>query len=172
MAGSKAEFEAVAAAALAMAHILLPQWLGGHKEGHEWLGERKANGGPGDSWKVNLNTGVWAHFGGSGPDAHGGDLIDLYKSFYHVNLGVARDAVAELVGFNGSSVPVLDHQRHERAIPPQEFIPGGSPDPTTNTKLGRVTAVYRYGRQFAVMRIESKDGLKSFKQWTWRKGGW
>jgi len=89
------DFETVGAAALAMATILLPEWLGGKREGHEWLGERKSNGGPGDSWKVNLNTGAWGAFAG---DERGGDLISLYAALHHIEQLAALNQVAGIVG--------------------------------------------------------------------------
>ena len=148
-----------------MAHVLLPQWLGGGRKGHEWLGARKANGGPGDSWSVNLNTGVWACFSG---DAKGRDLVSLYAELNHLNQLAALKQVAALVGINDRHVPVLPRS----AEPATEYaavdIPIDAPPVPTR---GNLTAVYRYGAAFAVARYEDADG-KTFCPWTWRNGGW
>jgi len=162
----KPDFAAVGAAALDMAQVLLPQWLGGHREGHEWLGERKANGGPGDSWKVNLGTGAWACFAS---DERGGDLVSLYAALNHLNQGAALKQVAALVGVSDRPVTVLD--RIKRTELPAEPIPLNAADPIPHFKLGQPVATYRYGSAFWVLRYE-KDGAKTFAQMTWRGGQW
>jgi predicted P-loop ATPase/5S rRNA maturation endonuclease (ribonuclease M5) len=164
------DFETVGAAALAMATSLLPQWIGGKRVGHEWLGERKSNGGPGDSWKVNLNNGVWANFGG---EAKGGDLISLYATLNHINNGTALAQVAALVGVTDRDVPVLPRTRPapEPDTDPALPIPPDAGDLPKHGRHGLPTAVYRYGTAFAVARYDLPDG-KTFCPWTWRKNGW
>ena len=51
------DFQAIAAAALANADTLIPQWLpSGRRNGHEWLcGD--LHGNPGESTSINLRTG-------------------------------------------------------------------------------------------------------------------
>lgn len=165
------QFEDVAAAALAEAPLLLSEWLGGGRKGHEWLGERKANGGPGDSWSVNLKTGLWAHFGGSGPQSKGGDLISLYAALHHIDQLPALEAVAKLVG-------VSDRARKPRVlkkIPPEpkaEPIPEDAPPLPLHSDSGAPTAVYAYGSAFRVARFDISPTKKSFLQYTWRRGGW
>ena len=156
------DFKPVAEAALATAHILLPEWLGGQRRGHEWIGERKANGGLGDSWSVNLNTGAWGHFGG--PEK-GGDLVSLYAALNHLNQGAALEQVAQLVGVTDRNVPILP-----RSAPKDDYHP--SPIPLSAPDIpGQPTAVYRYGTAFVVARHDSPSG-KSFKQWTWDRDRW
>jgi putative DNA primase/helicase len=166
-------FAGVRAAALASAEILLPQWIPGKREGREWVGIGRANGGPGNSWKVNLDTGRFSHFAG---DERGGDLIDLYAQLNHLDLGAACDQLAQQLGINGSGIPVLPSRMaapapQEPAEPAPDPIPANAPPIPSWGRLGVPDAVYRYGESFAVARYERPDG-KTFKQWTWREGGW
>src|ERR1700744_1581598 len=102
------KFEDVAAAALDMAPLLLAEWLGGGRKGHEGLGERKANGGPGDSWSVNLNTGAWGHFANAGqPGSKGGDLISLYAALNHLDQLAASKQVSPMVGVADGRQPKI-----------------------------------------------------------------
>jgi putative DNA primase/helicase len=160
-------FEEVGEAALAEALTLLPQWLGGQRRGHEWVGERKANGGPGDSWSVNLNTGVWANFSGS---ERGSDLTSLYAALNHISQAAAVKQLAGMVGVTeGRQAPKLP-----RAAPPEspcEPIPDEAPDLKAHTENGVAAAVYRYGRAFWIARYDTPKG-KVFSQHTWRNGKW
>jgi putative DNA primase/helicase len=165
MGGSK--FEDVAAAALAMAPLLLSEWLGGGPKGHEWLGASRSNGGRGDSWSVNLNTGQFAHF--AGPEK-GGDLVALYAALNHLDQGAALKQVAELVGVtNGATVRTLPPAKAPES--PCEPIPQDPPDLPVHGAKGTPTAIYRYGRAFWVARYDSPEG-KSFTPYTWRRGKW
>lgn len=153
-----------------MAEILLPDWIGGKKRGHEWTAERKANGGLGDSLSVNLNTGVWASFSSG---AKGGDLIDLYAHVYHLDVKAARRAVSEAIGGNADQRHVLP-----RRPPPQEPettcepIPDNAPPILPHPIRGEPSAVYRYGDAMLVLRFDLPDGQKTFSQYTWRHGKW
>jgi putative DNA primase/helicase len=172
---SRIRFEDVAAAALAQAHILLPEWMGGQRRGREWVAERKANGGLGDSWSVNLTTGKWGSFAGG---EHGGDLVSLYAAIHHIDNIAALPIVAAAVGINGSGVPVLPAQMHRQARvarvePPEEPpepIPADAPPIRATTAKGVPSAVYYYST-FAVARYDLEKG-KTFSQWTWRRNHW
>ena len=149
-----------------MAHVLLPQWIGGKRQGHEWLGETRANGGPGNSWAVNLHTGHWLHGAG---DEKGLDLISLYAARNHIKQGAALKEVRAQVGIDK---PVLNLNR--AAPPPErpaEPIPLGAPEATDSPAYGKLVATYRYGTAFWVLRYE-KDGEKTFRPRTWRNGKW
>ena len=166
------DFEAVKSAALAQAPILLAEWLGGARHGNEWHAERRANGGPGDSWKVNLDSGVWKNFSGS---EKGGDLIDLYANLKHLDLGPACDELAEIVGVNSSPhrIPVLPTSRPRAR--PDDFAPTCDPIPTPTPPLPErfgTPEISRYGDAFLVARYEPKGEKKYFKQFTWRRGQW
>lgn len=164
------QFEDVGAAALEMAPVLLSQWLGGKRQGHEWVGERKANGGPGDSWSVNLNTGAWGAFA---TGEAGGDLVSLYAALNHLDQLAALKAVADMVGVTeGPSAYVLS-----RVAPPKppeskpEPIPDDAPPIERHPKHGAPSAVYAYGSAFRVCRYDLPEG-KVFSQHTWRDGKW
>ena len=164
-------FDDVGSAALADALILLPQWLsGGTRRGHEYLGERKANGGPGDSWTVNLNTGAWMHGAGN---EKGGDLVSLYAALNHINNGAALKQVAQLVGVVDGPTP-RTLPRTAPAKPKEslsEPIPPDAPNPRDHPTHGKADATYRYGEAFWITRYNLPEG-KQFCQWTWREGKW
>lgn len=167
-----ADFDAVNAAALEMAPQLLAEWLGGKREGVEWVGERRANGGLGDSWKVNLNTGVWGHFGASGPGSGGGDMVSLYAALNHLDQLPAMRQVASLVGVADRPARMLNRSREAPAAPvAPEQIPPDAPPPPAHPIHGEATATYAYGRAFLIARYETLKG-KTFLPWRWRKGTW
>jgi predicted P-loop ATPase len=163
------DFKTVAAAALEMAPQLLSQWLGGARHGREWRGARKANGGPGDSWSVNLHTGVWANFSG---EARGPDLIALYAELNHLEQVAALHQVAALVGVTERSVPVLPRSAPAPRELPAESIPDHAPALLPHIKYGPPSAVYRYGDAFLIARWDLADGSKTFAPFTWRGGTW
>lgn len=162
-----ANFQEVGDAALAMADVLLPQWLGGRRQGHEWLGETRANGGLGNSWAVNLNTGAWLHGAG---DEKGGDLVSLYAALNHIKQSAAVKEVAKQCGVGDPRVRVLA-PRYRPSETPCEPIPLGAGNPKPHHELGEPVAVYRYGSAFWVLRYEG-EGRKLFRPFTWRAGKW
>jgi predicted P-loop ATPase len=179
-ANGRHDFQGVSSAALASAELLLPEWLPGAKRGNEWVGLRKANGGPGDSWKVNLDTGVWAHFGAgsNGTASRGGDLIDLYAALRHVDLGTACEQLAQQLGINDQGIPVLPTRMPVRAQakpkapePKSDPIPVNAPPIPIHGRHGQHSALYRYGTAFYVARYDLPDG-KEFGPWTWRNNKW
>ena len=181
-ANGRHDFQGVASAALASAELLLPEWLPGAKRGNEWVGLRKANGGPGDSWKVNLDTGVWAHFGAgsNGSASRGGDLIDLYAALRHIDLGTACEQLAQQLGINDQGIPVLPTRMPAPAPaiskpkpqePKSDPIPANAPPIPIHPRHGQHSALYRYGTAFYVARYDLPDG-KEFCPWTWRNNKW
>ena len=164
------DFAAVASAALAMADILLPDLIGGKRKGNEWLGETKANGGPGDSWCVNLTTGAWLHGAG---DEKGGDIISLWATRKHLKQGAAKIEVAQLVGLGAAdrSQPVLNHVRKPREMA-AEPIPLSVQPPQHHRQYGAPSATYRYGDRFWVCRYDYGEGQKHFCPFTWRNNRW
>src|ERR1700749_964142 len=169
------DFDGVARAALAAAHLLLPRWMGGKRVGTEWAAGGTKNGGIGDSWSVNLETGRWRHF--AGPES-GSDLISLYSELFRVSQNAARLEVERQLGGNGEGVPVLPPRiapakpRESKADPISQDAADLQPHPNH----GATTAEYRYGTSFRVTRYDTidEDGkpAKVFAQWTWRNGGW
>jgi predicted P-loop ATPase len=161
------DFKSVAAAALAIAPALLSEWIGGRSHGQEWKGERRANGGVGDSWCVNLGTGAWLHGAG---DERGGDLISLYAALHHIEQLAALKAVADLVGIREDRpVPLQVMQAPPEAA--AEEIPPDAPPIPAHRLHGAPSAIYRYGFDFVVARFDTPKG-KEFSQLTWRAGRW
>jgi putative DNA primase/helicase len=163
------DFPAVAAAALAMAPTLLAQWLGGRRQGHEWVGETRANGGLGDSWSVNLDTGAFGHFGG--PEK-GGDLIALFAALNHISQTAACAEVARLIGMNGSARVIERSRPQVPSEPLPEPIPDNAPPLRPHPQHGEPQAIYRYDDKFWVARYRTSDGGKFFRPFTWRAGEW
>ncbi len=161
------DFKAVAAAALSVAPSLLTSWIGGRAHGREWKGERKANGGLGDSWCVNLDTGNWLHGAGN---ERGLDLISLYAALHHVDQLPALEAVAELIHIRPDSPPPINLAKAPVEAPAEE-IPPDAPEIPTHREHGTPSAVYRYWHDFVVTRFDSARG-KTFAQLTWRSGRW
>lgn len=161
----------MAAAALAIAPLLLAEWMGGgERRGHEWVGPRRSNGGIGDSWCVNLNTGNWLHGAG---DERGLDLISLYAALNHIDQLPALKVVADAVGMsNGAGAPILPRSMPAEA--PEltaEPIPDDAPNLARHPKYGLPSEVYAYGDAFWVARYDTPEG-KHFTQHTWRGGKW
>ena len=85
------DFAALAAALLARAGTLVPDWLpGGALRGHEYVCG-SLQGGAGSSCSVNLNTGRWADFAA---DERGNDLISLYAAMNGIDNGKAAVQLA------------------------------------------------------------------------------
>jgi putative DNA primase/helicase len=165
------QFADVAAAALEMAPVLLAQWIGGKRQGHEWVGERKANGGLGDSWAVNLNTGQWLHGAG---DEVGGDLVSLHAAINHLDQLAALKIVASMVGIiDGPAPKILPRVRPEKAPESKpEPIPEDAPPIPPHPEHGAASAVYAYGSAFVVARYDLAANEKQFRPFTWRAGRW
>lgn len=117
------DFAALAAELLQRIETLVPEWLhGGTRDGHEWKGQSSRTGGPGDSWKVNMSTGVWGHFAsGRG----GRDLVGLYAE---LNGKSQFDAARELI-----SAYHLQHVMVADGAPPGQATPGraGASEPSS-----------------------------------------
>lgn len=160
------DFAAIAAAALAQAERLVPQWLpAGKRVGHEWQCGSLA-GDAGESCSVNLQTGAWADFA---TDDRGGDLISLYAAIHNIKPGAAARELARLLGIE---IPVAGAARtiHRRqsegtsgtpsADPPQASAKpnaeadawsdagawpiGGPPPPVAHVVRGRPQATWTY----------------------------
>lgn len=98
-------FQSLAAELLNQSRSLVPSWLpGGKIQGHEYCCG-SISGGPGDSFRVNLDKGAWAEFSG---DLKGGDLISLYAAIKGLSNG---DAYKELGG-EVSDQPSMIHPKY------------------------------------------------------------
>ncbi len=128
------DLKQVSAAALAMAHILVPEWLpGGKREGAEWVAlNPQRHDSKAGSFKVNLNTGVWNDFACDG--VKGGDLLDLFQFvFGYGNVIEAAKALAERLGVAAVEQAVVQKPKSEKddwdIVMP---VPDGAPVMDTN----------------------------------------
>lgn len=91
------DFEGLARELLSDCRNILPRWLpGGRLVGREYTCGN-LRGEPGESFKVNVNTGRWADFAGIDK---GGDLISLYAAIEGISQGDAFKQLSEDTGFN------------------------------------------------------------------------
>jgi predicted P-loop ATPase len=163
------DFKDIAARALAISEVLLPEWLaGGRRVGREWQGCRRINGGPGDSWSVNMDTGKWLH--GADPGVQGGDLVSLYAALHQIDQLPALKEVAKLIGHTDAPVKRLPSKRPAPELP--DLIPDDAPPIPAHHRHGKEAKSWQYGHAFVVARYEFEDGSKSFAQVTWRDGRW
>jgi hypothetical protein len=94
----KLDFENINNAAMQALPVLLYRWLpDGKRCGSEWVARNPTRNDrkPG-SFSVNLRSGRWAEFSGSGA-AKGGDIISLYAYLRGIRQGEAAGELAELL---------------------------------------------------------------------------
>lgn len=116
MSSSPIDFVGLAAALLARAPTLVPQWLpAGIQRGHYWyVGD--FDGAEGESANVNLQTGTWIDNGGS-EDDRGGDLISLYARIHGLNNGQAARELMEMLGWERPRKDAPDRSAPRAAQP-------------------------------------------------------
>lgn len=186
------DFQAIAAAALGRAELLVPQWLPeGKRQGHEWtsINPTRADAQPG-SFAVNLTTGKWGDFA---TEDKGGDLISLLAYLEGMSQASAARKLREIVlpgtfsqrtkGTEGTSLNhiavfgslsgSLSERNREpaRELPP---IPRHAQDkrPAAHRTHGKPTATWTYrnnqGEPIAyVCRFDPPEGRKQYCPQTW-----
>jgi putative DNA primase/helicase len=153
-------FEQIAAAALAQADRLLPEWFpAGRKVGREFkIGNLQ--GDAGDSLSVNLDTGLWADFATKGTTGH--DLIDLYAAMRRVDRIAAARELGAMLGTTGNSATDAGHKKGDkRAWEPMIPPPAGTERP--HAMLEGFDVVHEYTDAndqvlFYIGRTEAKGG--------------
>lgn len=186
--GRGLDFQGISDSLLSSAYETLPKWLpGGKILGHEYVCGG-IEGGAGDSFRINMKTGVWAEFNGGEPK--GADLIDLYAEIHGLREDLGR-AVRELAAQHG-------YELGGRPLPPvprpspRPPSPGGGPKPVCHRapddalppsgacgKWGRPVGMWRYRDVQAYTlgykaRYRAADGSKTYFFWHWdpdRSGG-
>ncbi len=124
MPAAKLDFAAIAAAALARAEQLIPQWLpGGKRIGHEWRCA-DLSGAAGESLSVNLTSGLWADFAN---DDRGGDLISLYAAIHGIKQGEAARRLAAELGFAPAPTETKARKRATKPRSRETKAPAGEP---------------------------------------------
>jgi putative DNA primase/helicase len=165
------EFDDLARIALEAAPVLLFELIGGRKQGHEWVGARTAKGGVGDSWSINLKSGVWRHFAGT---EQGTDIISLFAEILHVTMGAAAEDIRQRLGLSsGAPLPrnTLPYQPPEEPEADCDPIPYDAGPLKPHPAHGEPSHVHVYGHFMVVQRWDLPSG-KAFSPWTWRAGGW
>lgn len=173
----KVDFELIADRLLRDASRLLPQWLpGGKTVGREYCCGN-LRGEPGNSLKVNLETGRWADFADG---EKGGDLISLYAAINgckqidaakilsesYVAKSAARDIPKEPFRPTDQGLDLVVPPKGTRL--PKFYIP----------ELGEPVARWTYKTSngstlFFVTRYNLADGKKEFRPWSFSESkGW
>ena len=153
------DFSGLSSLLLGKINSLLPEWLpGGRLNGREYCcGDIR--GGQGDSFKVNLDTGMWAEFAGN---EKGGDLISLYAAITGKSQG---EAFKELEEVNRPRALTIITPPQNVAPPPMKHHKHGFPTTrwTYHDEAGRVI--------FYVARYDTPQG-KEFQPATWDGNRW
>lgn len=112
-------FEALARALVAQAHILVPMWLpGGVAKNNEYLVHSVWRSEKTPSLSVRLagaKAGHWSDFGG---DERGGDLISLYARVHGLDMGHAAVRLARDLGLEDVAGVQRDANHQRAALPP------------------------------------------------------
>lgn len=149
--------------------------MGGRAQGTEWVGQRTAAGGIGDSWSINLETGVWKHFSGT---EYGKDIISLFAELLHMTQGAAADEIRRRLGIaEGAPLPAyLPPRSRQNSDDGDRPIPHDAPALLPHPEYGEPDAVYSYGDQFVVVRYLTADTNgevgKTFRMWSYGTKGW
>lgn len=175
------DFAGLAAALLDRAPTLVPLWLPGRRDGHEWVGLRTSEGGPGDSWRVNLVTGAWAHFAG---DERGGDLVSFYAAINRLGQAAAARQLLRDNGWAQSAVqtpaspPAAPARKARPEWAPIAPVPGDAPPYRSqwgHYARGVPNAHWEYrdrdGRLLGVVcRFDKSDGSKDVQPLSYCQG--
>lgn len=141
---------------LARVNTLVPLWLpGGKLSGREYVCG-SIIGGQGESFSVNMETGVWAEFNGN--MQKGGDLVSLYAAQRGMKQHEAAKELMQEMGIKTAEIV----QRLPKIVP----IKGVKPAQTwvyTNESGLPVATVTRYNKP---------DGKKFFCQQSLQNGEW
>lgn len=158
---------------LRRARELVPEWLpGGSPKGREWkCGD--INGGPGGSFSVNMDTGVWTDFAQKG--VGGGDLISLYAMKHGHTQGQAAKELASLVGYTNGSGKSPAQSNELRAGKKEDVLvppPADAPEPSlVHYKHGSPSGSWCYlSATGEVMFYQARydiEGRKEFCPWSW-----
>lgn len=156
------DFPGLAAALLARADSIVPQWLpGGKSAGAEWVCA-DLQGGEGRSFSVNLNTGRWADFAG---DDKGGDLISLYAAMHGLNDGQAARAIMAELGWQRSHAAPVARPRAQAS----EGDPRPEPPPDIGGEGARPAPVRRKSIWRALVPVPPHAPAPSFEHWERRR---
>lgn len=148
------DFEGLSAHLLNRIREIIPVWLpGGRIQGREYECA-SVNGGQGKSFKINLDTGLWADFAAG---QQGGDLIALWAEINNLKQSEAASQLSQQYNFSPppppASIPSMRHPSHGAPVQTWPY----------RDRSGKTL--------FYVARYETKDG-KEFMPWTPNGSGW
>lgn len=166
-------FEALAGELLARGHELLAEWFpNGRRVGREWcVGDMEGN--PGQSLKINLDSGLWADYA---TGQKGRDLIALYAAMRHIGNGEAAKQLSgdRLDNRAPALRPAVSDEPEETQLPPPSIDLNAAQfrHPRHGVPVG--VWVYRTASRAPIMvvaRYQTPDG-KTFLPWTWSGQKW
>ena len=156
------DFAGLAHALLQRADTLVPGWLpGGSMRGHEYVCA-DLGGGKGGSLSVNLNSGVWADFGGDDRD-RGGDLISLYAAIHGMDQGAAARELMQSVGMRSNAVHAP--ARHVRDV---AAVVDDSPSPPDGDDAAPAPLVKRKSLWRPVVPVPKEAPPCDFWHWEYK----
>lgn len=163
---NKLDFEKLASTLLSRIREVLPSWLpGGRMVGNEYTCG-SLRGEPGDSCKVNVNTGKWADFAAG---HQGGDLTSLYAAIEGIDQGEAARRLAEQFTVTiEKPKPVEDKLKPEPMQPPR----GCEIPDLHHFRYGNPSASWVYRDLsgdvlFVVARYDQPEGKKQIVPWSY-----
>lgn len=160
------DFEGLKRQLLSQSRSLVAAWLpGGKVRGSEYICGN-LHGEPGESLKVNLDSGMWSDFA---TGHKGGDLISLYAAIHSLSQSESYQQLQKYQPIDIVPAPV-------KPKPVDDFIPipAGTAIPTIHSKFGATTASYRYTNLngetlFYVCRFEPPNERKQFLPYSYSK---
>lgn len=164
----KLDFSGLADVLMSKWNEFLPQWSpGGKMVGREYTAG-SINGGPGNSFKFNIETGKWSDFA---TGQKGADLISLYAQIYNLKNGEAAKKLADQINYNLSNLPFnqppIRKNNYNITLPPQ----GVELPKMLHPSYGMPSASYCYKQPngepaFFEARYDKIDG-KEIVPWSW-----
>lgn len=167
MSDQRIDFKLLAEQLRSAAGMIVPRLLpGGRMVGPEWTcGDM--TGGPGNSMKVNMNSGVWCDFS---TGEKGGDIISLKAAIDRCSM---LEAAKSLVGEVSHHVTVP--QTAPPAVEP-EPMPVKPPVNAPRPDFGQASGVWCYRDKtgaplFYIARYDTPEG-KQIRPFSWVGAGW
>lgn len=159
---------------LAQAPSLLGTWLPGGKLQGKYFKCGSIQGGPGDSFLVNLETGLWGEFNGTGQK--GKDLIDLYAA---INNMTNHDAaiILQQTYLGGSGIPVPSPTVQMQETKPKEVLIIKPPKDAPKPSWGSPSKTWLYRDTegdplFYISRFDRPGKSKMILPWGWDGTKW
>jgi predicted P-loop ATPase len=167
------DYAGIALTLLAQAPNNLTSWLPGGKVSGKYYKCASIQGGPGDSFLVNLETGLWGEFNGEG--TKGKDLIDLYAAIKGLT---NHNAALELTGQQIQLAPLIVENKAPQTQKKDPIIvkpPKDAPKPSWGSPSKTWLYKDANGEQlFYITRFDRPGKSKMILPWGWSQdeGKW